>query len=313
MSVLTLDVGGLDLPVGCQRGGHAAPDVIGSVRRSFSGVARSSVRAELMNVPVVLVHLDKDTARTIREMFAKGNQIVCNGEVFNNQLQDITVWGEITDEMIQGGTWWELSMVLHEVENADTVAQASNTTRISLNDTISDEDPGDETIRVANPANVSGGSCFRVLDDATPATCSSGSCPITFSSAPERTWLTPALAATTITGTPVAYFASKGINGLSGVDIQSTKAILYHVRAGVDLDSWETPYYAGFFAGGLMTMTFPDPLVLTIEDGDRLRLELWGRLALSPGSSDSQPYELARQTICYPGYLDVGGTVEAMP
>lgn len=120
MSVLTLDVGGLDLTVPCQRGGHAAPDVIGSVRRSFSGVARSSIRAELMNVPVVFSYLDTATILTIRQLFAKGAHVVCQGEVFNNELAEITVWAEITDEMTQGATLWELSAVLHEVSNADT-------------------------------------------------------------------------------------------------------------------------------------------------------------------------------------------------
>jgi hypothetical protein len=120
MSTLTLDVGGLALDVGCKKGGFALPDLVGAVLRSENGNARSFIRAELKNVPVILVDLDKATALTIRQLFAKGSHVVCNGEVFDNALADITVWGEITGEMIQGGTWWELSITLHEVSNDDT-------------------------------------------------------------------------------------------------------------------------------------------------------------------------------------------------
>lgn len=324
MSTLTLDVGGLDLDVECQKGGHAAPDLVGAVLRSESGVARSFIKAELMNVPVVLVHLDKDTARIIREMFAKGNQIVCNGEVFNNQLADITMWGEITDEMIQGGTWWELSMVLHEVSNGDTGVYEPDTTDITLTGGISGDDPGDSTIYDATPDTPASNPplCFRALDAESAITCSlPGPCTTLVSLVPERIWLTVPLAAGAITGTPVVGFNSKGINGGSGIVLQSTKAVLYQVRGGIDVADavagpFESVYVAGGWGGGFVTLTFTGAVSLTILDGDQLRLELWSRLQLSPGASDPQPYVLARQTICYGGfwsaYLRVGGVVSIL-
>lgn len=313
MSVLTFDVGGTPIVVQCQRGGHAAPRRIGSKPRSFAGEESSSIRGETMVVPVILVDLSPTEVATIRALFALGAQVDCSGDVFNNGGVTVTCSATFSDEFEPAGPWFGLSMTLYEI--GTFAYTGTTTTQFRLTDTPSSEDPGDGSVLTADAdATVFGGQCFRVLDAATPTPCSIAlaACPITYSATPERTWLTNPLAAGTMTGTPIAFFASKGINGGSGIDIQSTKGILYHVRAGVDLNSWESPYVAGFWAGGLMTLTFPSGLLVSIEEGDRFRLELWGRLALSPGASDSQPYVLARQTICYPGFMELPGDVTTL-
>jgi hypothetical protein len=79
----------------------------------------------------ILQHLTADTARIVRAMFAKGNQIDCSGDVFNNQGNTITCTGEITDEMLQGGVWWDIALTLTEVSNADTGIPEPGTTDIA--------------------------------------------------------------------------------------------------------------------------------------------------------------------------------------
>ena len=127
MSTLTLDVGGLDLTPDVQSAGHAEPRTVGARVYTFTGNERSLIRAELMTVPVVLVNLQSTAARTIREMFANGNAVPCDGDVFNNGGAEVLCSGEITDEAEQGGTegeelYWVLSLTLTEVSNAGTAS-----------------------------------------------------------------------------------------------------------------------------------------------------------------------------------------------
>lgn len=261
-----------------------------------------------MVVPVILVDLSPSEVATVRALFAMGAQVDCSGDVFNNGSATVVCSATFSDEFEPAGPWFGLSLTLYEVGSG--AGAAATISPFVLIETLSDQDPGDGSIHLADPAgSVFDGACFRVLDAATPATCLEGSCPITYSAVPERTWLTDPLAAGTLSGTPYATLISKGINGIQGIEHQSTKAILYHVRAGVDLNSWETGYVPGDWAGGPITMTFQAGLLVSIQEDDRFRLELWGRLALSPLASDPQPYVLARQTICYPGYLYLPGTV----
>jgi hypothetical protein len=290
----------------CRRGGHALPRRVGSKPVSFGGEETTSLRAELMVVPLVLVQLTPAQAATVRALFANGAQVDCSGDVFNNASATVTCSATISDEFEPAGPWFSLSMTLYEI-GTDLGYAGSGETRYALTDTPSDQGGG---VLEANPdGSPWDGQCFRVLDAETPTPCGSGSCAILYSSVPERTWLTVPLAAGTLTGEPIAYFASKGINGLSGIDYQSTKGILYHVRGGVDLTSWESPYVAGSWSGGLMTLTFGSGFLVSIQEEDRFRLELWGRLSLLPGATDPQPYVLARQTICYPGHLHMPGSV----
>jgi hypothetical protein len=125
MSILTLDAGGLDLDVPCERAGHADPREVGERRYTSNGNERSFIKAELMNVPVVISNIQEDTARLIREMFANGNQVPCTGVVFNNALAEVICSGEITDEAETGGAegeplYWVVSLTLAEARNAGT-------------------------------------------------------------------------------------------------------------------------------------------------------------------------------------------------
>lgn len=126
MSILTLDVGGLDLDVDCESAGHALPRVVGEKRYTALGRERSMERAELQNVPVVIRNLTQLDVRAVRALFANVGQVVCNGVVFNNALADITVSGEITDEAEVGtddgdNLYWILNVTLSEVRNDATV------------------------------------------------------------------------------------------------------------------------------------------------------------------------------------------------
>lgn len=126
MSVLTLDVGGLDLVVECESAGHASPRVVGERRYTALGRERSMERAELMVVPVVIRNLTQLTVRAVRALFANGAEVVCNGIVFNNALADVICAGEITDEAEVGtedgdDLYWVVTITLREVRNAATV------------------------------------------------------------------------------------------------------------------------------------------------------------------------------------------------
>jgi hypothetical protein len=126
MSILTLDVGGLDLDVDCERAGHALPRVVGEKRYTANGRERSMEKAELQVVPVVIRNLQQLDVRAVRALFENGAQVVCNGVVFNNALADVICSGEITDEAEVGtedgdDLYWILNVTLSEVRNASTV------------------------------------------------------------------------------------------------------------------------------------------------------------------------------------------------
>lgn len=129
MSILVLDTTGLaggPFDVRVQKAGHAAPRYVGSRFYTFFGVEKRTIRAELMVVPVILSNLDvtgtanPTTTKAIRDCFALGNAVFCNGVVFNNGLVDLLCSADITDEMEVGGPNWILSATLYEVENVGT-------------------------------------------------------------------------------------------------------------------------------------------------------------------------------------------------
>lgn len=115
MSILVLDVGGANISVQCQRAGHAAPRQVGSIPSSFAGGLTSSIRAELMVVPVVLQWLTDTQAAAIRDLFLCGAQVDCQGDVFNNANAVVTCSGTYTDDLKQNGVWWECGLTLTEV------------------------------------------------------------------------------------------------------------------------------------------------------------------------------------------------------
>ena len=126
MSLLTIDVGGAnELTLRVSQAGHAEPRQVGSRRFTFNGAEYSTIRAELMTVPLVLYPQSATDARTVRTLFANGGQAVCAGDVFNNAGANVTCSGEITDDLIPGlliaNDPWVLSLTLTEVENAGTV------------------------------------------------------------------------------------------------------------------------------------------------------------------------------------------------
>jgi hypothetical protein len=127
MSLLTLDVGGAnEMDVRVTSSGHAEPRAVGSPRRvTFNGRLRSTQRAALMKVPVILYPSSAADAATIRTMFANGGQVWCNGEVFNNGLVDVLCSAEMTDELTPGllisDDPWVVNLTLNEVENDGTV------------------------------------------------------------------------------------------------------------------------------------------------------------------------------------------------
>jgi hypothetical protein len=126
-SILTLDTTGTPFIVAVQKAGHAEPRDVGSKWYTFYGAERSGIHAQLMNVPLVLVHtqdlpLDATIIAAVRALFALGAQRYCNGEVFNNGLTDILCSGELTDDMEPGTSpeTWIVNLTLSEVENAGT-------------------------------------------------------------------------------------------------------------------------------------------------------------------------------------------------
>lgn len=127
MSILTLDVGGAgEIDVICEAAGHAPPREVGGRRYTALGRERSTIRAELMVVPVVIRQLTQLDVRAVRSLFANGAHVVCNGEVFNNALADVICSGEITDEAEVGtdggdALYWVINLTLSEVRNASTV------------------------------------------------------------------------------------------------------------------------------------------------------------------------------------------------
>lgn len=318
MPTVTLDVGGLDLVVLCQRAGKAAKRRVGDRSYAFAGNERSHMRAELMVVPLVFIRCDQPTSSQIEQMFALGNQVPCSGDVFNNGGATVVCSGDYTDDMLPGvpGPKRYPGLTLYEVENSQTVAggSTSDTTLVGITNTTSVDDPTAETALVGATG---GGECFYVLESATPTECSEGTCPISYSPAAERVWLTAPLAATTLSGRPVGILVSKGTEGGSAFTYQSSKLVVYLCRGGTDVaDAVEGPieseYRSGSFFGGEIILQFPAAIAWDVQDGDQLRIELWSRIALAAGASDpDSSWALYRQTICYGGGTGVrfGGTL----
>ena len=221
--------------------------------------------------------------------------------------------------MEQGGPWRVPGITLYEVENDETTAGGSttDTTLVTQSNTTSTDDPTAETAMIGGAP---GGECFYTLTGVSPTPCSSGTCPISYSPAAERVWITPALAATTLSGIPEGILVSKGTEGGSAFTYQSSKLVVYLCRGGTDVaDAVEGPiesaYRAGSFFGGVISLPFPTAIAWDVEDGDHLRIELWSRLALAAGASDpDSSWALYRQTICYGGGTGVrfGGTLELL-
>lgn len=328
MSLLTLDVGGAALSVNCQRAGHAPPRKVGGDRSTtFAGSENAATRAEAMVVPVVLARLSPTTVATIRAMFALGAQVPCAGDVFNNGGVTEDWSAVITDELHETADHWTISMTLYEVNPA--TASTPITTFIYPIPTVSVDDPGDSSIRVALVGGPGGGPSntgnVRLLD-ATPAVdleCGvtpdpNCNCAIVYSTAPEKSWMTLPIAQTQIAGLMTLTFLSKGGTGDS-IQTQAVMGKIFLVRAGVDVASVTTAWSSsnGGFSGGSISMTTLGAVVWDVLDGDKIRIEAWARLGLHCGYADTNDgSDLSRQGITYgwggAGFysqLSVGGVV----
>lgn len=116
MSFLVVDVGGPnELTLACQQGGHAEPRRLGGRRYGFLGNERSMIRAEYHTVPVVLTNIPAATIATVRDLFADGATVDCQGDVFNNAGAVVPCLGVLTEEMEVGGPYWTGTLTLSEV------------------------------------------------------------------------------------------------------------------------------------------------------------------------------------------------------
>jgi hypothetical protein len=313
MAVLTVDVGGSPITLACEKGGHASPRKVGNRVYGFAGVETSSVRAELMVVPVILAPLPTATVATIRDLFALGAQVDCEGDIFNNEGATIVCSGTITDELHEVGDRWTVNLTLYEIGSELPV----NIPEVYLAN-LPDDDTGTErkawtTVEggVANTAD------HRVLNGVSLATCGSGDCTVSYTNpaTPEKTWLSTAfLADVTLLGRPVVRLISKG-GTADKFSTQATRAIIELVRAGVVVNTITTDYSAGNggFAGGTITMEAPGASAVAAEIGDRIRIKIEGRAGLHGGYSDENDgvSDLNRQTITY-GYNGAGGYYSAI-
>jgi hypothetical protein len=329
VSILTFDVTGTPIAVQCQRGGHAVPRQVGTIPTSHGGSRTSSIRAELMVVPVVLIDYSPAIVASIRTLFANGAQVACSGDVFNNGGATITCSATFADEFEPAGPWFGLSMTLYEVGTA--LGSSGTTSLIYLVNDASVEDPGDGSIDLAFVGPTPGGGLadlgtVRVLDAATLITCGlfpdpTLACGTVYSEEAERSWLTLPLAETRLYGDMTVTILSRG-GGSDQFAQQGVMCKIYLVRDSVDVRQADTAWAAsnGGFAGGTITMTTEDSILWSVEDGDKIRVEVWGRIALNSGYTDTNDgSNLARQTLTYgqsgtgvPSTLTVGGVVELL-
>jgi hypothetical protein len=328
VSVLTLDVGGAALSVNCERAGHAASRLVGGGRVfAFSGAESPGTRGEAMVVPVVLAPLPSATVATIRAMFALGAQVPCAGDVFNNGGGTSDWCATITDELHETADRWTVSMTLYEVE--PSAVSTPITTLIYLMPPTSVDDPGDDSIRLAKVGVGGSGladlDSVRILDSVLAGALECGTtpdptcdCATVTSSGPEKSWMTLPLAETQIVGLLTVTFNSIGSTADKFAH-QGVMAKVFLVRSGVDVEQIDTAYAAdnGGFAGSAITMTSVGAVVWDVEDGDKIRVEAWGRIALHCGYLDANDgSNLDRQTITFGwdgasnlSQLAVGGVV----
>jgi hypothetical protein len=314
MATLTMNVGGSTISVAVQRAGRAEPALVGGLSRSFAGAEHTSIRAQRGQIPVILMPVSATVAASIETLFANGAQVPCAGDVFNNGGATVVCSATITRELDATSTWWTLSMKLSEV---GTPIIAPTTTFLLTGAILS----GSNYATTPNPS-YSGDTplTFNALGAASPTPCGSGTCAITSSASPERTWLSVPLNPGVVSGTPTFRFRSGlslGISNAGKWAVMDTVAKLYHVRGGSDIAG---PFTTGFMhsdwtPSSEMFGTVTSSIVLNILSGDRLRVELWSRIALKPTFSDDGN----RQAISHgvvsgplrPSVMIVTGTITA--
>lgn len=319
MPTITFGVGTPSpITVPCQRAGKAAKRRVGEVAPTANGNLRSFIRWEGNEIPLILIRVDQTTAAAIEALFANGAIVPCAGDVINNGGATVDFMGDYTDNMEPADTLRTPSLFLHEVGSALTGGLLT-VPPIFLRPDAGTPGAGETT--TPEKASVSPGSGFadmvdlRVLDAATPATCGTlpdpnVTCTVTYSATPEKTWNSEAfLRDGWLTGIPRVDILSKGGTGDRWA-YQSSQFRIFLRRGGADVKTISTAYGTnGGFAGSGVTHNALSSILWEVFAGDRLRFELWGRLALHGGYADDQPAELARQTVTY-GW---GGAGEVAP
>lgn len=290
MAVLTVDVGGSPLSLDCERGGHAAPRRVGPKTVGNSGAEESSIRGELMVIPLVLAPLPTATLNTLRALFALGAQVPCSGDIFNTP-GTITCSGTITDQLHETGDRWTANLTLYEVGTTLTYTPATATIYLSPGD--SPADPGDSSILLASADEADdpflgfgGTSSLELTNGVTITTCGSGNCAVTLGGL-EKTWqMPPAVNPGWLTGAWRIVFLSNG--GTSDKWwTQSYMVTIFVDRGGVDVVEWDTGWSDTNAApfGGDSTATSAG-IVFAIELGDVVRFELYSRAGLKGGFAD---------------------------
>lgn len=308
---LIIDPAGDNIRLMVQRAGLSPDRRVGDIDAASAGNRRSFIVAEYRVASLVFINATPAICRQIKAKFARGAQVPCAGSVWLNPSDsDIVICdGVYSDDMEQGGPWRVPGITLNEVGSAIPYLGGGN--NIVMTNIVSGDDPGDGSILVAAPGG-GPGECFFVGTDLVPPTCAPAAgvttCAIVFSAAPERIFVTdPTTNAGTLTGRPLGLILTKGTEGGSAFTYQSSKLRVYLCRGGIEpadavFGPIDSEYRAGSFFGGVAELPFPDAVIWPYEIGDRIRIEIWSRLALSPGATDPDSgWVLYRQTICTGG------------
>lgn len=309
MPTITFDVGGANITVPCQRAGKAAKRRLGAAGPTANGNLRSFIRQEFNEIPLILIRVTQEEAAAIEALFANGAIVPCAGDVVNNGGATIRCLGDYTDNMEPADTLRTPTVFLHEV-GSPVAGLPPVAGAFLLND------PGTagagETGGTPLLATPSGGGgianlgAVRVLNAGTPPTCGTFpdpavTCSTIYSSAPERTWATDAFVRDGwLTGKAGVLVLSIG----GTADKWAHQSSLFRIslyRGGADVKTIDTEYGGnGGFAGSAVLHQTAASIIWEVFAGDRLRFEIWGRLALHGGYADGNDgSNLDRQTITY--------------
>jgi hypothetical protein len=308
VSVLTFDTTGTPITVACQRGGHAPPRRVGTKPVSHAGIETSSVREELMVVPVVLIDYSPAIAASIRALFACGNQVSCSGDVFNNGGAAIVCSATFADEFEPAGPWFGLAMTLFEV---GTGLGYGSPASVYLSNLADDDTGAFKKAWTTIEGGFANTGARRILNEVLLATCGSGVCTVSYTdpSTPEAEWLSTAFVSDGyLSGTPIVSILSIG-GTADKFSTQNCMATIELLRAGVTIYSTTTAYGEsnGGFAGATITLVGTESIIWQGLIADRIKIEIYGRCGLNGGYADGNngTDDLNRQTITW-GYNGAG-------
>lgn len=308
MSTITLDYGGANLSYECQMAGHAEPRRAGSKQSSFAQRLTSSVRGEFMVVPLVLQRVTPTQAAAIRALFALGAQVPCRGDVFlNGGATTVVCSGKISDELDQTAAWWTINLTLYEV--GSSLGYTPTSIILYLTNVAAG---GGEFVASTDVADdpFSAGTASITLMDAPEVIPTCGGIPDPFhhctvgvSANPEATWESlPSPSGGYIVGSPYLTINSRGGTGDRWYT-QAVKLTITLVRAAADIMSFDTDYSNGNggFSGDNIFATAEAPVVITVQAGDTLRVDAYGRAGLNSGYLSDGALQIIQH-----GYLGAG-------